>query len=284
VWLRGNMVADPNAQVPPEKRGVGMVFQETALFPHLTVVDNVAFGLHGKSAAEKQQIACFLLELVSLEKYADRYPDQLSGGEQHRVALARAMAPKPDLILLDEPFANLDAGLKERLGREVRDILRERGIAALLVTHDQHEAFAFADRIGVMNEGRVVQFATPFDVYHRPAGRFVAGFVGEGVMLRATLRNGTLETALGSVQDGRLGDIEAGEFDLLVRPDDVVADPSARCLARVRDKAFRGAETLYTLELEDGSRVLSLLPSHQDFAIGEEIRIRLEADHLITFR
>jgi iron(III) transport system ATP-binding protein len=286
ISIHGNCVFSDRDNLAPEKRLVGMVFQDYALFPHLTVQDNIGFGLHAFSAAEIQTRCAELLALVGLHGLEKNYPHQLSGGQQQRVALARALAPKPTLLLLDEPFSNLDVELRERLGHEVRNILKQTGTTALLVTHDQHEAFAIADKVGVMNEGRILQWDTPYDLYHQPTDRFVADFIGEGVFLPAKMREGQcLEFALGTVcrTDATRYDIGT-ELAVLIRPDDIQHIDASETKAIVRGKAFRGAEFLYTLELPTGEKLLSLVPSHHNHAIGEAIGISLELDHLIAFR
>ena len=281
IRLDGEGVSRPGYQLPPERRRIGMVFQDHALFPHLTVAQNVGFGLRGDSDAKAriQQ----MLDTVGLAHAAARYPHELSGGQQQRVALARALAPRPQLLLLDEPFANLDVELRERLGAELRGLLAPSGTTALLVTHDQHEAFAIADEIGVMSDGRIQQWDSAYQLYHRPANRFVADFVGQGVFLPGEVTNGTqLQLELGQVHSSqRLPD---GAVDLLLRPDDVVHDDASPLLAEVAAKAFRGAEFLYTLKLPSGATVLSLVPSHHNHAIGERIGIRLELDHVVAFQ
>jgi iron(III) transport system ATP-binding protein len=213
----------------------------------------------------------------------------LSGGQQQRVALARALAPQPDLLLLDEPFSNLDVDLRERLATEVRDILKEIGTTAVLVTHDQHEAFAIADQIGVMQNGAIVQWDSAYNLYHRPATRFVADFIGLGVFATGTIDHGEQNV---NIELGALplchgmqscDPNEQGQVDVLLRADDVVHDDSSPLQAEVVRKAFRGAEFLYTLKLASGQQVLALVPSHHDHALGERIGIRLEADHVVTF-
>ena len=183
IRLDGTLVASRQQQLPPEQRRIGMVFQDHALFPHLTVGDNVGFGLHGQPDAA-QRVAQ-MLDTVGLGGSAARYPHELSGGQQQRVALARALAPSPRLLLLDEPFSNLDIELRERLGGELRALLKAAGTTALLVTHDQHEAFAIADEIGIMCDGHIQQWASAYTLYHQPANRFVADFVGQGHSCRA---------------------------------------------------------------------------------------------------
>jgi iron(III) transport system ATP-binding protein len=262
-----------------------MVFQDYALFPHLSVARNIAFGLNGLSSAAAQSRTATMLELVGLVELADAYPHELSGGQQQRVALARALAPAPGLLLLDEPFSNLDVELRERLSLEVRAILKSAGTTAILVTHDQHEAFALAEEIGVMKDGRIEQWDTAYNLYHRPRTRFVADFVGQGVFVRGvTEDSGKVRTELGELE----GDTETGvprgaAVDMLLRPDDILHDDASPWRAEVTAKAFRGAEFLYTLQLASGTRVMSLVPSHHNHAIGERIGIRLAIDHVVAF-
>jgi iron(III) transport system ATP-binding protein len=286
IRLRGQVVSRPGWSLAPERRQVGMVFQDFALFPHLTIADNIAFGIRQQAASRREARVAELLELVGLGAYARAYPHQLSGGQQQRVALARAIAPRPALMLLDEPFSSMDKELREQLAREVRAILRHEGITAVLVTHDQLEAFLMADEIGVMHAGRLEQWGSAYDLYHEPGSRFVADFVGQGVLLRGTVLNDhQVETELGIIR----GDIDpaferGADVDVLVRPDDIIHDDDSPMLTEVCDKAFRGADFLYTLRLSSGARVLSLVPSHHDHAIGERIGIRLDLDHLVMFR
>jgi iron(III) transport system ATP-binding protein len=292
VRLRDETVASPRKCLPPEKRRIGMVFQDYALFPHLTVAANIGFGLREKSALVGRRID-EMLELVGLAGQGAKYPHELSGGQQQRIALARALAPQPHLLLLDEPFSNLDVDLRERLSLEVRAILKESGTAAILVTHDQHEAFAVADTIGIMHAGRIEQWDTPYNLYHRPATRHVADFVGQGAFLpgrvidRSTvaIELGTLDSQLPLECDSSCAACGKGcSLDILLRPDDIVHDDAAAMQAEIVAKAFRGAEFLYTLKLDSGARVLSLVPSHHNHAIGEKIGIRLDVDHVVAFR
>ncbi len=285
IRLNGRTVSTAQLCLPPERRGVGMVFQDYALFPHLNLADNVSFGLHRRTRRERRQAAAQWLDTVGLAGYERRYPHELSGGEQQRVALARAMAPQPSLLLLDEPFSNLDVDLRERLALDVRDILRDQHTAALFVTHDQHEAFLLGERVGVMHEGRILQWDTPFDLYHKPASRFVADFIGQGRFLDGTLvQPDAVATEIGRLH-GNLGYTwPIGQHvDVLLRPDDVAIDPAAEVTAQVTDRAFKGAETLYTMRLDSGAELLALVPSHQDHAVGGRLRIRFKGEHLILF-
>ena len=283
IRLNGKTVSRSGFALAPEKRRVGMVFQDYALFPHLSIADNIAFGLHRALAAEREARLRELAELVGLTGELEKYPHEISGGQQQRVALARALAPRPELLLLDEPFSNLDVELRERLSLEVRDIIRVSGATAILVTHDQHEAFAMADEIGILHAGRIQQWDTPYNLYHRPANRFVADFVGQGVFLPArALSAGELEIELGVLKSEN--GLQKGPVEVLLRPDDVVHDDAAPTRAEVVHKAFRGAEILYTLRLASGRKVLALVPSHHNHALGERIGIRLDVDHVVAFQ
>ncbi len=286
IRLMQREVGSPRHQLPPEQRNIGMVFQDYALFPHLNVAANVGFGLHRLPRAERERRIAQMLELVGLSNFAQRSPHELSGGQQQRVALARALAPQPALLLMDEPFSNLDVTLRERLALEVRDLLKQTGTAAVIVTHDQREAFAVADRIAVLADGQLQQYGFAMDLYHRPANRFVAGFIGEGVMLPGVADDsGAVHTELGEfLLDPHTAPLAAGSTTaLLVRPDDILHDDASPRRAHVLAKAFRGAEFLYTLALPSGQTVLSLVPSHHDHAIGEAIGIRVELDHVLCF-
>jgi iron(III) transport system ATP-binding protein len=291
VRIGGVLMSGDGTHIPPESRRVGMVFQDYALFPHLDVLHNVGFGTRG-TAADRARVD-ELIDLVGLGAMRSRFPHELSGGQQQRVALARALAPQPRLLLLDEPFSNLDVDLREQLASEVRTILKATGTTAVFVTHDQNEAFALADEVAVMSRGRLEQIDTAYNLYHRPVSRFVADFIGQGVFVKGTvIDDRRLSIELGEVVPG--GSIRAADdgrsldtgsaVDVLLRPDDVVHDDHSGLRAIVRHKAFRGAQILYTLELASGARVLSMVPSHHDHALGEAIGIRLEMDHLIAFR
>jgi iron(III) transport system ATP-binding protein len=286
ITLNGRVVSRPGFTLPPEQRRLGMVFQDYALFPHLTVAQNVAFGLHGAAAAERRKAVETILATVGLGGLRDRYPHELSGGQQQRVALARALAPRPSLILMDEPFSSLDIEMRERLNQEVREILKQREATAVLVTHDQHEAFALSDWVGVMHEGTLLQWDTPYNLYHEPGSRFVADFIGQGVLLKGTLvAPDAVETEVGIVRGKRAYDWRRGTaVEVLLRPDDIVPDPEGDLQAEVVRKAFKGAEILYTLQLPTGGVVLSLFPSHADYRVGERVRMRVRAEHLVAFR
>ena len=294
IRVGGEVVSSSSHMLPAEKRNIGMVFQDYALFSHLTVAANIGFGLREHNASQRKTRVDELLALVGLEAQAASYPHQLSGGQQQRVALARALAPKPRLLLMDEPFSNLDVELRERLSLEVRDILKHEATTALIVTHDQNEAFALADWLGVMQDGRIQQWDTPYKLYHEPVNRFVADFVGQGALLVGEVINDhQVKIELGVLNghipvecdtNGCNECVRNCKVDVLIRPDDIVHDDDSLLLAEVENKAFRGAEFLYTLKLPSGQRALSLVPSHHDHAIGERIGIKLAVDHVVAFR
>jgi iron(III) transport system ATP-binding protein len=293
ILISGQRVGGAGTHVPPEERRVGMVFQDYALFPHLDVAHNIGFGLSRRMPkSQRRERVAEVLALVGLTGSERSMPHELSGGQQQRVALARALAPRPQLLLLDEPFSNLDVELRERLAHEVRAILKAAQATALLVTHDQLEAFAIGDEIGVMHEGRLHQWDDAYTLYHRPATRFVADFIGHGVFAPATLkRNGNqvvVHTALGALSDGAECPLPSAfgwdQCEVLLRADDIVHDDDAPVKAEIVRKAFRGSEFLYTLRLATGETVLAHVPSHHDHKVGEWIGIRAQVDHVVTFQ
>ena len=285
IRIDGALVSTPSDQVSPEARQLGMVFQDYALFPHMTIRKNVAFGLSQLAAKEQDRRVVEMLELVGLSRDADKYPHELSGGQQQRVALARALAPNPDLLLMDEPFSNLDVALRERLCLDVRSILKEIGISALLVTHNQHEAFAMADIIGVMQSGSLEQWDAAYNLYHRPVSQYVADFVGEGVLIKGQVTSeDEVETSMGTLKGRFSYPCRNGcPAHVLIRPDDIIHDDSSPFKATVLRKRFRGANILYTLQLQGGEEVLALVSSHHNHSIGQDIGIKPEVDEIILF-
>jgi iron(III) transport system ATP-binding protein len=287
IEIDGRPVSGPDVLVPPEKRKVGMVFQDYALFPHLNVAHNIAFGLRQQPIAQQRQRVGQLLELIGLASMARKFPHELSAGQQQRVALARAIAPRPAILLLDEPFSSIDVELREQLARDVKRILNEEKVTALMVTHDQIEAFALADIIGVMHQGRLHQWDNGYNLYHEPVDLFVADFIGQGALIEGKVRPDLkIETDLGVIGDGRLRDglVDGDEAVVLIRPDDIIHDDKSRKTARVVEKTFRGAQFLYTLELKTGTCLYCFAPSHHNHTIGEAIGIRLELDHVVAFK
>ncbi len=290
IQIVGDAVSEPGKLLPVEKRQVGMVFQDYALFPHLSIKDNISFGLQGWTRSAKRKRVNELAAMLHIDDLLDAYPHRLSGGQQQRVAIARAMAPRPRILLLDEPFASLDVELREQIAAEIRQILKADGITTILVSHNQLEAFAMADVIGVMRSGKLMQWGDAFALYHEPVSAYVANFIGEGVFLPGTvLDNGDISTELGilsgtsdTVTSAKIP--EAGQRkSVLVRPDDVLHDDDSEFTAKVVSKAFRGAAYLYTLALPSGAQILSLVPSHHNHDVDSHIGIKLDMDHLVTF-
>lgn len=285
IHIQGRQVSSRSRQLPPEKRGLGMVFQEHALFPHLTVADNVAFGLRKQPREQQRLRVSECLDRVRLSGMEDRYPHELSGGQQQRVALARALAPRPALLLLDEPFASLDLDLRRALARELGDILRQENVTALLVTHDQEEAFALADRVGVMHQGQLEQWDTPYNIYHAPANRFVAEFAGYGSFLRGEVMDeNTVRTSLGELTGRSNTALKPGSnVDVLLRPEDVIADESAHLALPVTRRQFTGATILYHLRVGAAETLLCQTDSHTNVVEGDALHVRLGTKHLVTF-
>ena len=286
IEVDGIIISTPQHSLSPEARNIGMMFQDLALFPHLTIFDNVAYGIRKLEKNYIHQQVKHVLNLVEIHQTQyQKYPHELSGGQQQRIALARALAPKPSILLLDEPFSSLDPDLREQLATEVRNILKQEKITAILVTHDQHEAFAVADWVGVMHCGKVVQFDTAYNIYHKPVSRFVADFVGLGNLIPATIIDKQrIKTVFGELQ----GDIDPSfsqgeQADLLVRPDDIPHDDASHVTAIVEEKRFLGAEFLYTLRLPNGHSVLCYAPSHHNHEIGKPLGIGLDLEHLVLF-
>jgi iron(III) transport system ATP-binding protein len=295
IELAGEIISGGQIHIAPSLRKVGMVFQDYALFPHLTVEQNISFGLKQLEVKAQKARVAEVLDLVGLPQYGKKMPHELSGGQQQRVALARSLAPQPSLLLLDEPFSNLDADLKERLAQELRQILKISGTTALFVSHDQQEAFAIADKIGIMNQGVLEQWDDAYTIYHQPKTRFVAQFMGDGVFIKAkaSQQNQQIiyDTALGQLvqdvepqsKDHKSQAISNGNCELFIRADDLVHVDSSNVKAKIKNRSFRGAEFLYTLELANGEKVYSLVPSHHQHQIGEAIGFEVQADHLVSF-
>jgi iron(III) transport system ATP-binding protein len=282
VEIGGQVMADGHMFVPPEQRGVGVVFQEYTLFPHLTVEENILFGLRKLSAQSRAQRLREMLETVGLTAFMQRYPHELSGGQQQRVALARALAPRPAVLLLDEPFSNLDADLRTQMLHEVYTILRELGTTAVFVTHDHEEAFMVADRVGVLNHGRLEQLGRPEEIYHLPATRFVAHFVGQANFIQGRVVGSTIETMLGIFPNP--SDLPQGAtVEVMIRPDQLDVRPDPAGNATVVSRRFRGADTLVVVQLSAGM----MLHSHQSSALvlqpRERVMIVAHPTHVVAF-
>jgi len=283
ITIRGQVVADADGvALAPEARGVGVVFQDYALFPHLNVADNVAFGLDRLPRAGQQARVHEVLELVGLTDFRRRYPHELSGGQQQRIAVARALAPSPAVLLLDEPFSNLDADLRAQMRDEVEKILRSTGTTAIFVTHDQEEAFTVADQVGVLSRGRLEQLAPPETIYHHPATPLVAEFVGAADFLPGLVTTQGIITEIGVF--GNVEGREPGEkVRVMIRPDDVTFVPDERAGAVIARRYFRGSENLYCLLLPSGHRVHSSQPSSTAFPNGLRVRPEAHVLHVVTF-
>ena len=279
IAIGGRIVAGPAVHVPPERRSVGLVFQADACFPHLTVRGNVAFGLRRTPRRARRARVDRLLALVGMEALADRHPHELSGGQRQRVALARALAPRPSVVLLDEPFAHLDAPLRAELRLQLRAVLAEEGATAVLVTHDRIEALSVSDRVAVLAAGRLRQVGPPREVFHAPADRHAATILGDGALLPGRLRDGALEFALGRVPARAAADA-GGPVHVLVRPDDVALVPDPAGAGRVLAAHFLGGEVAYEVGLGGGERLLSHARHRTPLAVGSRVRPRLRAHDL----
>ena len=281
IEVAGKTVASPDAFIPPERRGVGMIFQEYALFPHLTIEKNIMFGLRSIPRRKRRDRLHELLELTELSEFASRYPYQLSGGQQQRVAMARALAPQPHVLLLDEPFSNLDTELRLQMRVEVRDLLKQLGTTAVIVTHDQQEAMTVADRMAVMLNGSVEQVEAPEIVYHYPANRAVARFVGQGTFVPARITGDLAESDLGRFELPDQGPRD--QIDLLIRPRDVSIEVDPDGVAVVSQRTFHGAETTYVIQLPCGVQLQSSQPSYVSIAPGTRVRVRCNRARLAAY-
>ena len=269
-------VYDESVSVPPDKRRVGMVFQEGALFPHLTVEQNIAYGLSRED--NRSERVAEVVQLTGLEGLTQRMPYELSGGQQQRVALARALAPRPELLLLDEPFSNLDPGLREQVRRDVMSILRDSGMTAVFVTHDQEEAMYVGDTIAVMNRGRIEQQGTPEEIFHRPRSKFVAEFIGMVDFVPAQWEGNTFSTAIGATQWPSLPTFD-GVLEAMVRPDCVECHPSEEGNGVIVEREFRGAFYLYRVALNAGSTVRCLLSHTDEYQEGTRVAVQVRCGH-----
>jgi len=282
VEIGSKVMTDATTFIPPERRGVGVVFQEYTLFPHLTVGENIAFGLRKLSSPSRAQRLAEMLEIVGLTPFAHRYPHELSGGQQQRVALARALAPRPSLLLLDEPFSNLDANLRTQLLHDVYTILREQAATAVFVTHDQDEAFMVADWVGVLHQGRLEQLGRPEEIYHRPASRFVAQFVGQANFIPGRVVGARIATKIGTFPNTP-GFPQAAAVEVMIRPDQIelVPDPAGNAIVMVR--RFRGTDALAIVQLRSGLTLHSRVPSTLLLLARERVKVVAKPTHVVAF-
>jgi len=274
IEIGGVAVAGGGVWVPPEERRVGVVFQDYALFPHMNVFQNVAFGIRNRRGLRRRVQE--VLELVGLRGMEKRYPHELSSGQQQRVAIARALAPEPEVILLDEPFSNLDADLRKRIRSDIKKILKDTGITTIFVTHDQEEAFFMAERIGVMRDGRLEQVGTPEQVFHRPSTPFVAQFVGTADFIDGVVRNGRVVTSIGELELNE-GFPEGERVRVLIRPDFVDIEEDGEGEGTVVERLFLGTHHLYTILLKGGERVRCLRHRSRPIPAGSKVRVKLGA-------
>ncbi|MBM3532162.1 MAG: ABC transporter ATP-binding protein [Alphaproteobacteria bacterium] len=284
VFINGQLVGAPNHHVPPESRNVGLVFQDFALFPHLSVCDNVGFGLRPADAARRRERIMAALGDVGLAHLDQSFPHMLSGGEQQRAALARALAPEPKLVLLDEPFSGLDTRLREQVRDVTVEALRKSGTATLMVTHDAEEAMFMADRIAVMREGRIVQEGTPIDLYRRPASLFVAAFFGEVNRLAGTVKNGEVSTRFGRVPAPFA---DGSEAEVVIRPEAILVDLDGKGVATVPGRVVSvhplGRSTRLVLALEDGTRMKARIWGLHHPAAGASVGIGIDPRQAFVF-
>ena len=285
----GQTLSSSTQTLAPEKRRIGMVFQDFALFPHLNVADNICFGIRNQSKQQRHQRRQELLELIGLAGCENKYPHELSGGQQQRIALARAIAPKPRLLLLDEPFSSMDVELRGSLAKELRSILKHEKITAVMVTHDQHEAFSMADRIGVIRNGNLLQWDGAENLYHSPKNAFVARFVGRSNFLKGVISGGQVETALGKLyfkkQRGQLSESaqQGRKVSVLIRPEYIRINSDSRHTAELVSRDFRGGFYLCSLRLHSGEDVQALLPSQANYQLGDTVGIALSTDKVSIF-
>ena len=284
IQIDGEIVDDSISRSDVAMRNVGVIFQDLALFPHLTVRENICFGLNNVDSAQQQNRAKKLEDLLSIENITDRYPNQISGGQQQRVAIARAIAPKPNLLLLDEPFSALDYELKDNLMNDIMKLIKSENITAILITHSAEEAFKMSDKIAFISNNTITQFANPYDIYHRPASKEIANFFGISSYIKAKITDSShinciLGDFVGMVDQYSKDD----KVDLLIRPDDIIHDDDSLFSAKVTEKTFRGSDFLYELELKDGQKIFCFAPSHHNHQVNEVIGIKLDLDHLVIF-
>lgn len=280
IEIDGQVVAAGKRSLPPEKRRVGIVFQDYAIFPHLSVAENVGFGLAKRSRKERVPQ---MLDFVGLAGLGERMPHELSGGQQQRVALARALAPDPVVLLLDEPFSNLDAALREEMRQEVRRLLKASGTTAVFVTHDQQEALFMGDVVAVMNQGRIEQLGTPETIFHHPKTRFVADFLGNTDFVPGVVTPTGIETPLGLLPQ-RVDLLPGTAVEIAARADDVVVSIAEAGNGRITSRQFIGIAFIYEITLADGTKVHSWQSHLTHLAEGTAVQAQFSDEHeLVLF-
>ncbi len=284
IKIDGNIVDDSKLSIDVSKRNIGVIFQDLALFPHLTVRQNIIFGLHNHPKNYQEERSSILEAMLNITEIKDRYPHQISGGQQQRVAIARAIAPKPTILLLDEPFSALDEELKDQLMLDIKNILKKEMTTAVLITHSTKEAFYMSDKIAFISNGVIPQFDTPYNIYHKPQSKEIANFFGitsfiKGIVCGPNHVQTVVGKLFGNTEKFKLDQ----EVDVLIRPDDMIHDDESTESAKVINKVFSGSDFLYELQLKDKQTIYCYTPSHHNHSINENIGIRTDIDHLMLF-
>lgn len=281
ILLNGETVVSQSVFIPPEKRGIGMVFQDHALFPHMTVFDNVAFGLRGKKQEEIRSIVGEMLHMVGLLSFSKRYPHELSGGERQRVALARALAPQPVLVLMDEPFSSLDADLRTEVREHVRRILKTIQATVVFVTHDQDEALYMGDRLAVLQKGQLEQLGTPQEIFHESNTRFVAEFIGDSDFLKGSIVKGGIQTEIGLIKQ-QVDLPLSTQVEISLRPDDIDFQIDGSGNSLIIERFFRGAFNLYRLRLDSGQILHAFTEHTRILPVGARVQAHVNTDHSLN--
>ena len=284
VKLNGLIVDDRSTIVQPQNRNIGIIFQDLALFPHLSCKDNIIFGITNYSEDHKRQRLDRLCNLLDITSIKDKFPHEISGGQQQRIAIARALAPGPEILLLDEPFSALDEELKETLMHDVKNLLKEEKITTIVITHNIKEAFQLSDKIAFLDNKKIIQFDTAYNLYHKPYTKEIANFCGIGSFIKGTVIDSNhVSTILGDLFGDTSKYKVGSNVSVMIRPDDIIHDDNSSQSAKVLEKIFFGSDFLYKLELSEGEKIFCYTPSHHNHAINEVIGIKPVIDHLILF-
>ena len=284
VKLNGLIVDDRSTIVQPQNRNIGIIFQDLALFPHLSCKDNIIFGITNYSENHKRQRLDRLCNLLDITSIKDKFPHEISGGQQQRIAIARALAPGPEILLLDEPFSALDEELKETLIHDVKNLLKEEKITTIVITHNIKEAFQLSDKIAFLDNKKIIQFDTAYNLYHKPYTKEIANFCGIGSFIKGTvIDNNHVSTILGDLFGDTSKYKVGSNVSVMIRPDDIIHDDNSSQSAKVLEKIFFGSDFLYKLEISEGEKIFCYTPSHHNHAINEVIGIKPVIDHLILF-